>query len=358
MINFEFLQEARKKADPKAWGYLIGGAEDEITLRRNRAAFQDWSFLPTALTDISHIDTETRFLGLSLPYPIVAAPVGGLTQFHPEGEVEWAHGVKEARTLGALSGVSRIEASRVIQESGAMLYFQLYFFGDDQWVKTQVTDAEKSGYRGIVITTDTAYYGQRERDILAKYDSRNAGRRTAPPPPDRDRNTKLTWNEVKKIVSYTKLPVFLKGVFLPEDVKKAKLVGIKGLWISNHGGRQLDLLPSTLSLLRTLAPACRKAAMPIIFDGGVRRGGEAAMALHMGADLVALGRLPIYGLISKGREGVKLVFDQFISELKLTMGLLGVNSVQQLKSSKPVRLIPHTGQRFETKWDREELTYP
>ena len=311
--------------------------------------------MPHVLRDVSALDLTTTFLKTKLRLPIIAAPIGGLTQFHAQGEYEWARGLSASEIAGTVSGVARVEFEKIVSESKCPLYYQLYFFGDDHWVKDQLQRAQACGYQAVVVTVDTPYYSLRERDLRANYDARTAGWRTAAEPPDRSRNPTLDWRKLEKIRGYTKLPLIIKGISAPADVKQAGTEKIDGVWISNHGGRCIDNSLSTLESLVRLRPLLKKSSLDVIFDGGVRRGSEILTALLSGADVVALGRLPLYGLIWDGAPGMKRVFENLEAELRCAMGLLGLTrlrfkgkSMDQYIAENPAAVI------LDTLWDQAE----
>ena len=328
MTNIGICQQAKKKIDTGAWNYLVGGAEDELSLRRNRKIFQKWNFVPHVLRDVAALDLTTTFLKTKLRLPINAAPIGGLTQFHGQGDYEWARGLSASDIAGTVSGVARVEFEKIILETKSPLYYQLYFFGDDHWVRDQLKRAQACGYQAVVVTVDTPYCSLRERDLRANYDANGAGWRTATQPPDRSRNSTLDWRELEKIRGYTNLPLIIKGITAPADVKQAGKEKIDAIWISNHGGRCTDNSLSALESLVRLRPVLKKSSLEVIFDGGVRRGSEVLMALLLGVDVVALGRLPVYGLIWDGAQGMKKVFENLEVELRCAMGLLGLTRLQ------------------------------
>jgi isopentenyl diphosphate isomerase/L-lactate dehydrogenase-like FMN-dependent dehydrogenase len=355
MTNIEICEHAKKKIDTGAWNYLVGGAEDELSLRRNRKIFQKWNFVPHVLRDVNALDLTTTFLRTELRLPIIAAPVGGLTQFHAQGEYEWARGLSASDIAGTVSGVARVEFEKIILETKSPLYYQLYFFGDDHWVEDQLKRAEACGYQAVVVTVDTPYYSRRERDLRADYDARTAGWRTAAQPPDSSRNPTLDWRKLEKIRGYTKLPLIIKGISAPADVKQAGKEKIDGVWISNHGGRCTDNSLSALESLVRLRPLLKNSSLEVIYDGGVRRGSEVLTALLLGADVVALGRLPVYGLIWDGAEGMKEVFENLEAELRCAMGLLGLTRLQfkgkgmdQYIVENPAAVV------LDTVWDQVE----
>jgi len=273
---------------------------------------------------------------------------------HQEGDIEWARGLDEAGILGTISGVARISPEEIMQASQATLLYQLYVYGDDTWVRDKVQMAESCGYKAIVVTVDSPYYGQRERDVLAGYDPRNVGWRTAVNPPDRRCIQRLDWDWIQRIQSHTSLPVVLKGLVHPEDAKTASKLSIAAIWISNHGGRQLDHSLPTLEVLERIAPTCRKFSMPIVFDGGIRRGADVLLALLLGADVVAVGRLPIFGLAVDGASGIKTVFDNLENELRTAMGMVGLTSLSFKYNDFQDRLVRRDDPSLSTRWDKIE----
>lgn len=354
MINRQIAEQAKLNLDSGPWSYLVGGAENELALRRNRHAFQRWSFVPQGLHDLSKIDSSTQLFNKKLDVPIIAAPIGGITQFHKEGDFAWVKGLAKSNITGVVSGVTRVEFENLLKEVDSSFFFQLYFFGDDQWVEKKLKMAEACGYQAIVVTIDTKCFGQRERDIIGNYDSRKAGWRTTPEPPNRDRNLKLTVKELQKMRGYTKLPFIVKGVFSLEDVHMCLDMGVDAIWISNHGGRQLDYVSSGLSALVELAPVCHSKSIPVIYDGGIRRGSEALMAYLLGADVVAVGRLPIYGLIVDGENGVKQVMDNLKQEFLNTMGQIGLLHLNESYSDRLKRVKPEEIFGYLSGWDNIE----
>jgi isopentenyl diphosphate isomerase/L-lactate dehydrogenase-like FMN-dependent dehydrogenase len=356
MINIEIARKAKEKLEAGPWAYLSGGADDEIALRRNRQAFQSWAFQPEALHDVSAIDTTAKLFGIDMPLPVIGAPIGGLTLFHERGDLEMAKGLGLAKMAGTISGVARVEIEKIMKEASAPQLFQLYFFGDDTWVKDQVQKAESLGCKAIVVTVDTKYFGQRERDLLLNFDARQHGWRSAPLPPDRERNPKLNLKELEKIKKYTKLPFVIKGITSAHDVKEAIKLGVDAVWISNHGGRQLDHVSSSLESLVDAATICEKKNVKVIFDGGIRRGSEVLIAWLLGADYVALGRLLVYGLAYKGAEGLQEAVANLQTELKNAMGLIGIGSLEIDKASRRKKLQKLQPNFFRTQWDELEHT--
>jgi len=354
MINIEYALAAKKLLEPGIWNYLVGGSEDELALRRNRNAFQDWAFIPRVLIDVSQLNLTKTIFNIPLKIPVIGSPIGGLTKMHEKGDSEWARGIAQAEIVGAVSGVARIKPQEIIKGSNANLLFQLYFYGNYDWVKEQVQMAEKCGYQAIILTVDTPYYGLRERDILGKFDPRQVGWSSAPPPPDRSCNVRLNWASVKRIQTFTSLPFIIKGIVNPEDVQIAAEHGVAAIWLSNHGGRQLDYSLPTLEVLTRIAPTCRKYSLPIVFDGGIRRGSDVLLALLLGADVVAVGRLPIYGLAVDGANGMKTVFENLENELRTAMGLVGLTSLSFNYNDLQDRLVRRDDSPLSTRWDEIE----
>lgn len=359
MINLEYLKTAKEKTESGPWHYLVGGAEEEISLRRNRLVYQNWGLKPFSCRDVSGVDLSTDFLGFKMRAPIFASPIGSLTLFHKDGEIEWAKGVKGANLYGALSGVTRMEPKDVIEQSHANLFLQLYAYGDWTWISRYVESNIDRGYKAVVVTTDTTWPAIRDRDEIIDYNARFDGFRAAAPPPDHEKSKCLNWDIVEKLVELVDVPVILKGIMNTADVKKAKQLGVKAIWISNHGGRQLSHACATLELLEELAPICKQYELPIVFDGGVRRGSEALIALLLGADLIALGRLAIFGLIVDGAKGVTSVFDNFEKELTANMGMCGLRSIKELHDNRSncLQKLNSESAPLLTRWDAIEQSF-
>src|SRR5437016_10354039 len=276
----EIRRAARERLPREVWNFGDGGAETETTLRRNRRHLDRLAIQQHVLVDVRQIDLRTSLLGVPLAWPVSVAPMGGLILFHPEGDVEMARGAAKA--------------------GAAPQMFQLYHHGDRGWVGELLARVEASGYLAVALTVDVQLYGRRERDILARWSPRKA-MEIAPNPrgPTPEYQARLTWDDVLWLMKTTKLPVGLKGIMTVRDARRAADMGVRLIWVSNHGGRQLDRTQSTIDALPAIADAVGDR-VDIVIDGGFGRGTDAAKGLARGAKVVAVGRAALWGLAAAG----------------------------------------------------------
>ena len=326
----EIRREARKLLPREVYNFGAGGSETETTLRRNRRALDRLVIRQNVLVDVRDIDLTTSLLGLPLSWPVAIAPMGGLVLFHPEGDVEMGRGAALADTLQFLSGATGWSVEDVAKGSTGPKMFQLYHHGDRTWVADLLAQVEASGYHAVCLTVDTQLYSRRERDILARWNPRDAMSK-APNPrgPDSNYQARLTWDDVCWLMKTTKLPVGLKGIMTVPDATRAVAEGVRIVWVSNHGGRQLDHTQASIDALPPIVDAVAGAAA-IVVDGGFTRGTDVVKALARGADVVAVGRTALWGLAVGGAEGVANALDILRLELRTTMGLCGQTSVRRL----------------------------
>lgn len=346
IVNVASL-EARVKArmDLGAFGYIRGGAEDEWTLRENTRSFNDKKIVPRVLQGISHADLRTSIWGIDLKTPIIEAPSAAHGLAHVKGEVDTAIGAAKAGTLFAMStyGSTPVEAAAEAAP-GAPQFFQLYMSKDDDFNKFLVQKAVKAGVKAIILTVDSTLGGYREEDVVTKFqfplpmpnlaaysDSDGAGKGISEIYAAAKQD--FTPADIGKIKEMSGLPVIVKGIQSPDDALASIAAGADGVWVSNHGGRQLDGGPASFAVLPSIAAAVNHR-VPVIFDSGIRRGQHVFKALASGADLVAIGRPVIYGLNLGGAEGVKSVFDHLNMELSITMQLAGTKDIDAVKQTK------------------------
>ncbi|MGP1679887.1 MAG: alpha-hydroxy acid oxidase [Burkholderiales bacterium] len=322
----ELVKKARQKLNHDNWDYIVGGTETETTLRRNRLALDSIAFRPRVLRDVSHIDTSTAFLGHTLRLPVILAPVGGLEHFAPEAA---AAAVKAAAQFGVahmLSSVCEPGLEAVAKAAPeALRIYQLYVHGDAAWVDAMAARAVAAGYGAFCLTVDSAYYSRRERD-LAK---RNIRRDNVP---GREFQARFTWSDVARLKSKFAIPLILKGIATAEDATLALEHGVDIVYVSNHGGRQLDHGRGTMEVLPEIAAAVGGRA-PIIIDGGFNRGADIVKALAAGASLVGIGRMQCIGLAAGGQDGLTRVLEILEQEIRICLGLLGVNTWAELDQS-------------------------
>lgn len=319
----EIVQKARQKLNHDNWDYIVGGTETETTVRRNRAALDAIAFKPRVLRDVSQIDMGTTFLGRRLRLPVLLAPVGSLELFHPDSAIAVATAAHRFGVGHMLSSVSEVGFESVQRQvPDALRMFQLYVHGDAAWVDDLVARAQAAGCAAFCLTVDSAYYSRRERDIA----QRNIRRSVVP---GREFQPTLTWRDVDRIKSKLNIPLILKGIATGEDATIAIDHGVDMVYVSNHGGRQLDHDRGTLDMLPEIVQAVNGRAQ-IIVDGGINRGTDIVKAIAMGAHMVGLGRMQCYGLAADGVNGIVRMLELLELEVKSCMGLLGVCSMAEL----------------------------
>ena len=327
----EIKRAARDVLPHKVWGFAEGGAETETTLRRNHRALQRLAIRQRVLVDVRNIDLGTTFLGMKLPMPVAVAPMGSLGLFHPESDLEMARGAGLGGNLSVVSGVVAWPVETVAKVAKGPLVFQLYHHGGRSWVKERLARVEASGYRAVVLTVDTAVYGRRERDMRLCFDARFACESdTNPRPPDPTYVARLTWDDVGWLRSILSVPFGLKGILTAEDARLAVEAGVQFIWVSNHGGRQLDHAQATIDVLPEIVDAVAGRA-EIVIDGGFTRGTDVVKAISLGAKVVAIGRTALWGLAAEGAAGVNRTFQLLREEIATALGLCGQTSIRGLK---------------------------
>lgn len=320
----EYVKFARNKVTPDIWDYLIGGTETETTVRRNRLGIETLAFRPRVLRDVSKIDATRRFLGRSIRLPVALAPVGSLESMSPGGA---ATAAKAAEAFNVPTIVSSVTPQPILDEvakSKGPRVFQLYVRGDQAWQDEQVRRAEDAGYDMFCLTVDTAIYSRRERDIAKRFIKPWRQRATG-----MDHQAALNWSHVAHYKKHHRLPLILKGIATAEDALMAVEHGVDTVYVSNHGGRQLDHGRGSIEVLPDVVSAVAGRAK-VWVDGGFYRGTDIVKAVALGAELVALGRLYCYGLAADGQEGVEGVLGLLENEMISAMGLLGVPSLTEL----------------------------
>ncbi|HEV8436920.1 MAG TPA: alpha-hydroxy acid oxidase [Methylomirabilota bacterium] len=340
--KFVTLPEIRKYAKqvlPRdVWNFGDGGAESETTLRRNRRAIDRLAIRQDILVDVREIDLSTSLLGVKLSWPVAVAPMGGLILFHPEGDLEMARGAAQGDTLQFLSGASGWPVDEVAKASPGPKMFQLYHHGDRAWAADLLARVEASGYDAVVLTVDVQVYSRRERDIVNRYSPRAAMSR-APNPrgPDANYPERLTWDDVAWLRKTTRLPIGLKGIMTARDARRAVESGVELIWVSNHGGRQLDHTQGAIDALPPVVDAVAGDAA-VVVDGGFTRGTAVLKALALGATVVAVGRSVLWGLAADGASGVACALGILRRELRTTMALCGQTSVKGLSADLVFRV--------------------
>ncbi len=340
----EFIPAARKKLTDDKWDYMVGGAETETTLKRNRMALDSLAFRPRVLRDVSNVDCSASLFGKKLRMPVMLAPVGSIQRFDPGGSAAVARAAAAFGVSQMVSSVSEPGLEATAAAATGMKVFQLYVRGDDTWVEDIIDRAMAAGYDAFAFTVDVAIYSRRERDISKRAAMRSSADATA-----QRYQSMLSWPQIKRFRQRCKLPMIIKGIQTAEDAVIACDHGIEGIYVTNHGGRQLDHGRGTVDILQEVVEAVRGRAQ-IIVDGGFCRGTDIIKGIALGANAVSIGRLYLYGLAAAGQAGVHRVLELLEAEIKIGLGLLGVNSLSELDKScvQPVAPVnpPHVFSAF------------
>jgi glycolate oxidase len=323
--NEQIVQAARKNLGQGAWDYLVGGSETETTLRRNRQAFDRVAFRPRVLRDVGKIDTSTTFLGQRLRIPALIAPIGSLQAFTPSGGIAAAEAAHEFGVLPVISTATEPGPEAIAAATPGAKIFQLYVRGDDDWVAELLGRVSAAGYIGLAITVDLAVDSRRERPMLSGYTRLSRRGRVVEPL----FQARLDWDRMEQYRKLMKVPVMIKGVQTAEDAELCLQHDVDVIWVSNHGGRQLDHAMGTLDTLREVTEVVQ-GRVPIILDGGVQRSTDILKAVAMGAQCVAIGRLSGYGLAANGKDGLVRVLEILEHEMISAMGLLGITRIDEL----------------------------
>jgi glycolate oxidase len=324
----EFVRKARANLNQNAWDYIVGAAETETTMRRNRMALDEIAFRPRVLRNVATVDPSVEVFGRKLRLPVMLAPVGALELFDPEAGAAVARG---AGTFGAahmLSSVTEPGLEKTAEAApGTLRLFQLYVRGGDAFVEDCVSRAIANGYNAFCLTVDTAHYSRRERDIAKRYVRASRVRATGG-----DFQKGLEWRTVKLIKDKFRIPLVIKGIATAEDTAIALDHGVDWIYVSNHGGRQLDHGRGAMQVLPEIVDAVAGRAR-IMVDGSFCRGTDIVKAIATGADLVGIGRLQCWALAAAGEAGVVRMLELLEDEVVRCLGLLGVTSFAELDKS-------------------------
>ncbi|KAI9933134.1 hypothetical protein AWENTII_002844 [Aspergillus wentii] len=350
---------AKKKLPRNIYEFYAGGADDQNTLERNRHDFNRWLILPRVLRNVSHVNPSTDLFGIKYPLPIGIAPSAMQRLASPEGELGMA---KAAVAMGlnlTLSSQSTTSLEDVIDAGNPSFWFQIYLTTDLSKSVPLIKRAESAGYKALVLTVDTPVLGNRlnERKTplvlppglqLANLNKKEKGKptfnrllmdaRSAREADEILRNagdtmhsSSLTWEStIRFLRQTTSMKIILKGIMTPADANLAVEHGVDAIIVSNHGGRQLDCVPSTIAVLPAISEAVQKR-IPVLLDGGIRKGSDVFKALALGADFVLVGRPVLWGLAYKGQEGVEAVMNILEREFSRTMALAGVMRVEEIQ---------------------------
>ena len=343
----DYIRLAREHLSPLAWEYISGGAGDESTLRWNEDAYQKIRLRPRNLIDVSRIDTRLSLFGHELESPILLAPLAYQRLAHPDGELATLKGAEAAGATILLSTFSTVALEEIAAAATKPHWFQLYVQPDREFTRELVRRAEAAGFKALVVTVDTPVLGPRYRELRHKFSlpeglvrANLKGLHTATGghrPTERDiysatLDPKLTWKDITWLRSLTKLPVILKGIMNAGDAGRSVDEGAAGVIVSNHGGRNLDTVPATIDALPEVI-AKVSGRVPVLVDGGIRRGIDVVKALGLGASAVLIGRPYVCGLAVAGPEGVARVINILRREFEMAMALTGKTSIAAIDRS-------------------------
>jgi 4-hydroxymandelate oxidase len=323
---YDYEAAAKKKLSVPAWEYFNGGSADEITLHRNRSALDVLQLKPRVLVDVTHIDTSCEVLGFKLEHPILLAPTSSHLMADPEAEVATARGAGLAKTLLIASTNSNRSIEEITKAATGPVWFQLYVEDDRSAVRALIERAEAAGCKALCITADNPFAFARNREARVQAQAPtlpfpNTGMNAGPGGRGKSRRH-FNWNDLAWIQSFAKTPIILKGILNPEDADEAVKRGVAAIVVSNHGGRVLDTEPATIEVLPAVVDRVA-GRVPILWDGGIRRGTDVLKGLANGAVAVLIGRPYIYGLSVGGAQGIADVVSILRTELEGAMGMTG-----------------------------------
>ncbi len=362
---------AKRRLPAPVFHYLDGGADDELTLRRNTSAFDDYELLPTQLSDVSSIDIKSTLFGQQIDWPVMISPTGATKLFHGAGEPAVVRAAEKFGMIYSLSTLATTTIADAAAVSDMPKMYQVYVFKDRALTAEFIELCKESNYIALCLTVDTPVAGNRERDLVHGFsasprsrlrqalsfarhpgwvaravirkdlDMVNLTRSTAAAQSiegdvrqfiTEQLERSLTWKDVEWLRERWDGPLVIKGVTTVEDCRKAADAGATAVMLSNHGGRQLESAPAPVDCIAAVADALRDR-LEIICDGGIRRGNHVVKALALGANACSIGRGYLYGLAAGGQGGVERALDILRSEFERTMALIGCNSVAKLGRS-------------------------
>ncbi|MDD9937783.1 MAG: alpha-hydroxy acid oxidase [Myxococcales bacterium] len=336
----ELEAQAKNRLAEMAWDYYRSGADDELTLRRNRAAFAEVALRYRVLVDVARRELSTRVLGCELELPIMLAPTAFHRLAHPEGELATVRAATAAGTSMILSSLSTTPVEEVVAASGRDVWFQLYVYKDRAATRALVERVREAGCKALVLTVDAPLLGRRERDVRNRFAlpkgmgvqnmlaegyaevSAQDGESGLAAYFARLLDPSLTWSDLEWLRATAQMPVLVKGVVRADDARRAVEHGADGIVVSNHGGRQLDGSVATIEALPAIADEVG-AELPLLCDGGIRRGTDVLKALALGASAVLVGRPQLWGLAAGGEAGVRHALQILHEELDRAMALAG-----------------------------------
>ena len=345
---FEFEAIAKERLPKEDYDYIAGGATDEISVDRNRRAFQSWALRPRVLRDVHSLDLSTTVLGTKIDLPVLIAPCAGHKKAHADGEIATGRAAAARGTIYAVSANAAVSFEELAKAARGHLWLQMYLFPDRQMTKEWLRRAKAAGYEAVCVTVDSQFRSKRERNIRNNYrndrgvnfppvDPQAAAKRSGRPGVGADPAT--TWKDLEWIKGETNLPIIAKGVMTGEDVEQCAKAGADAVVVSNHGGRHVDNTLATIEVLPE-AVAAADGKLEVFLDGGIRRGADVVKAIALGAKAVFIGRPLFWGLAVDGERGVIRVLDILREEIEITMAKCGRTDIASIDSTVVVKAPP------------------
>jgi glycolate oxidase len=329
LTTHAIIDAARANLDDDLWDYIAGAAETETTARRNRLAIDSLALRPRVGRDVAKIDTGGTLLGHPLRIPVVLAPIGALETITLDGGIATARAAERFGVLPIISSVSEPSFEAVGAATSGPKVSQLYIRGDAAWTDALIGRVLDAGYVATAVTVDTAYYGRRERQLRSDWrppTHRSGGE------PGFEWQTQLTWESLARVHDRTGIPLIVKGIQTAADAEIAVEHGFEVIYVSNHGGRELDHAEATIETLREVVDVVAGRA-EVVVDGGFMRGTDILKAIALGANAVGLGRLQAFALAAGGESALVRVLELLEEEIRIAMGLLGVVRLEELDAS-------------------------
>jgi 4-hydroxymandelate oxidase len=341
MLTLAALEAAARQCLPGAiFEFIASGAADEHTLEWNRVAYDRIRLLPRVLRDVAAVDTTVPLLGRALAFPILLAPTAYQCTIHPDGELATAEGAGAAGATWIVSTATTTPLEQIASRVAAPWWFQIYIQPDRAFTRDLIHRAESAGCEALCLTVDTPVQGVRDRQTRAGFalppgmtapymTQLGAGGRAIT---DARRGVVITWEDVEWLRSVATVPLFLKGILHPDDAERAVETGAAGVIVSNHGARMLDTVPATIEALPVVVDRI-SGRLPILVDGGVRRGTDVVKAIALGATAVLIGRPYCYGLAVAGAAGVARSVEILRTELEIAMQLMGRRTIKEIDAT-------------------------
>ena len=324
LVLHEFVKKAREKLPKETWDYLIGASETETTFKRNRFALDNIAFRPRVLRDVENVDLSVDLFGHNLKMPVILAPIGSMQDFVDGAGTAPTLAASEFGIMHMISSTCMPGLEEVAKSVNYPKLFQLYVRGNKDWVDDNIKNAMDHNYAGICLTVDLDAYGRRERDLAKRY--RTTSRQSAS---GFEHQMRFSWKDIDRIKSYCHLPIIIKGIATKEDALLAVEHGVEVVYVSNHGGRQLDYGLGGLNVLPEISEAIGDNAK-VFFDGGIMRGTDVVKAIALGADCVGIGRLQGFAAAAGGSKAIVRMLELLELEISTALRLLGVNSIFDL----------------------------